>query len=270
MYTGGEHIMKVFFTTSGILLALSVALLLGSRTVQAEVFTGCVTPGGTVIHLRLGETPKEPCSHKQKLIHLNNDKHNEHTLYHHEATCTALENAGALEADLIAMGCPITPTIPPASYKLVQPPSSFYETAPHEYCGLKVEQRPQWGTGWHIVVYGSDDYSWDEADDPPVHSNNGGGYLAYTTQVYSGDESASPQGDCQAICNDDDKCVAARVTNRPDHAFEDCDVFHHSDTVGVPYNIFCGIFPSGENTIGSCQTSQRGSNTWYVKCEVTP
>lgn len=257
--------LAIPITLPSVILAL-IALLLTSSVAQADSYTGCVTPGGTVIHLRLGESPKEPCGHKMKLIHLNNDKHNRETLYNHLAVCTALENAGALAADLDAMGCPSDPVVPPAGHVLETPNFTFFNNAPYEWCGLKLEQRPQWGNTWHIAVYGSEDYSWDESVDPPVKTNNGGGYLAYTTQVYAGGQSADPIEDCRLICEGDDKCAAARVTNTL-RAFEDCDIFHHSDQVSVPYNIFCGIQP-GPNTFGSCEQSQTDNNHWFAKCPV--
>ena len=257
-------------TILGVILALFGLLLFGSSTTLADSYTGCVTPGGTVIHLALGDSPKEPCARNMKLIHLNNDKHNEDTLYNHLAVCTALGNAGAQQVDLDAMGCPKDPVVPDA-YVIGTPNFTFFNNEPHEFCGLKLEKRPQWGSLWHIVVYGSDDYSWDESDDPPVKTNNGGGYLAYTTKVYSGDVSANPFDDCRVICEGDDKCIAARVTNTPNNVFEDCDVFHHNDQAMVPYNIFCGIQPGGgTGTFGSCEQSQTDHNHWFTKCPVVP
>ena len=238
--------------------AMAVATFLIIGTAQADYYTGCVTPGGTIIHLAIGETPANACGHKQKLIHLNNDKNNDQTRYNHLAVCAALDNAGAFDTDLQALGCPIDPVVPGPTVvvELLTTPA-FFNDAPHERCGVKLEQNDKWGPGWHIAVYGIDDYT----------GADGGGYLASTSQVYSGG-GGDHVADCKAICEGDDKCVAARVTSTTNHLFEDCDVFHHSDTVDVPYNVFCGLQPGGGvGTIGSCEASQVISNKWFVRCE---
>ena len=65
-------ICKTFVAGSTALLAV---LFMATGMAQAEVsaWTGCVTPGGTIIHLTRGDTPAEPCQGKQALVHLRDE-----------------------------------------------------------------------------------------------------------------------------------------------------------------------------------------------------
>ncbi len=61
-----EAIMKMSIRT---IIVLSAVLLLGIGTAQAADYTGCVTPGGTIIHVGPGDTPLKPCNRNQEVIH---------------------------------------------------------------------------------------------------------------------------------------------------------------------------------------------------------
>jgi hypothetical protein len=66
--------MKLSVTT---IIVLSAALLLGITSLtKADVSTGCVTPGGTIIHLAPGDTPLKPCGPNQQVIHIDSSPSN--------------------------------------------------------------------------------------------------------------------------------------------------------------------------------------------------
>ena len=52
--------------------ALLAVLLMAAGTAQAETsaWTGCVDPGGTIIHLARGDNPLVPCKRKHRLEHV--------------------------------------------------------------------------------------------------------------------------------------------------------------------------------------------------------
>ena len=46
---------------------------------ETSAWTGCLTPGGTIIHVAQGDAPLKRCSRNQRLIHLRDEAAYQHT-----------------------------------------------------------------------------------------------------------------------------------------------------------------------------------------------
>lgn len=248
-------------STSFLIAALPV-LLAGTGIAQAATETGCMTRSGTFIRFQDGDSPQRACNpdRGEQVVHFENRHNNHETYYNLEAVCNALDNVGAADPDLAAIGCPITPIVPGTQVDVIRVgQGSPIRFPPYESCGMKFEQRPEWGGGWHVTVYGTDDYT----------GAGGGAYVARTLQF----DQLTADEDCKAVCTNDAKCVAARVDLRAvigtGPVFSECKIFHHSDSVTVPYNEFCGLRPVGPTTdpLTCEQNVIVGSNHWFYRCD---
>ena len=97
-------------------LALTAACLGTIGTAQAETsaWTGCVTPGGTIIHMAQGDAPLKDCSKNQRLVHLRDVAAYQHpeANYDQATVCEAFHSIGLVPIEILEdLGCPSTPTL---------------------------------------------------------------------------------------------------------------------------------------------------------------
>jgi hypothetical protein len=253
--------MKLSITT---VIILSVVLLLGHTTMSiAGQFTGCVTAGGTIINVAEGEEPLRPCRSNELLIHLEwNVKNPNLTQYNHIAVCNALESAGAHLDLLRAMGCPENPNTSNEPVLAIGAQSwiGLFTAPDYEWCGLKFERREDWGSLWHIAIYGTDDYT----------GASGGGYRAKTIQV-SQTADPGPAAICMEHCQNDPQCIAASIDRemlgaKSGRLTADCDIYYHIDNTTDPFNIWCGAGDTPfESNMFSCTTRFDAQYQWFVR-----
>jgi hypothetical protein len=259
------------------LLAASAGplLLSGTGTVQAAAaddYTGCLTPGGTLIHVAKGASPAKPCSKKQQVVHLDGRVAKQTYELHWKpaVVCEALRaldtgNGNAdIDSQLTALGCPSTAVTMPGT-KLVGPIDSLAfsftdaDGNPDALgCGiLKIEKRPEWGIGYHWVVDGG------ATQDP---QGPAGGYVAKEVVYNTVPDGA---GECATLCENDDKCIAATYPGglgsaSGGNAFRTCRTFHYSDNAGSQtWHDLCGFAESG---LGSCANNANLTvNQWWIR-----
>jgi hypothetical protein len=254
----------------GAFMVLAGALLLASVTsVQAAYdYTGClVVNGGTINSVAPGPSPLRPCrSPQEAVIHLDGriPKQTFDVHWNPLVVCDALrqldfgnDNAD-IDAQLLALGCPSAPDLPaPSAQPLVLVGLSglidvFGDNLDAYDCGiLKIEQRPEWGGGWHWVVDGGTTQS---------PEGTPGGVVRFHKRLLF--QTASE--DCEALCRGDDKCIAAYVDkalNRDHDIFWDCHTFHYNDNVGEPWHNLCGVTATGP--FGCTNTSN--AYTWWIR-----
>ena len=236
------------WTIRTILVLLAAFLLGGTQSAQAIDYTGCVTPGGTIVDLALGESPAKPCSNKESIIHLDDTNANQHVTAHFDlsALCKVLDDLTPPSADLEALGCPSDPlAVVDGTVQQVFTPSlsnpdgwdSFDEN--NETCEgmLKIaEDVDRWGEkNYHWQLTGEDMRGEDPSNPPP-----GGAYVARTHKILDGLDAPK---DCQKLCEDDEQCIAAFYNNPLDSNYteRDCRIFHYSDSNRITmWNEYCG------------------------------
>jgi hypothetical protein len=255
-----ETNMKLSIIT---IILLFAVLLVGTGTVQAETYTGCVTPGGTIVHLAVGESPLKPCKNYQRRIHLDNrDARQNHDVdYNHAKVCEAFWQVGVSPEIMEAMGCPDDPTAHAPGTVQDAYGISFDEN--DTVCGvLKIEKREEWGPFYHWVIDG-------RTGDPLPEK--GGGFVAAHTQVPI--RETGEEDECKNLCDQDPKCIAALhhpgdgTTQgvKSNAKIARCDIFHYSDSVTTGWNDVCGIYG-----IQACKDAMEALNQrWYVRCEDT-
>ena len=232
-------------------LALVAVLLFGVDAAQAETWTGCVTPGGTIVHLAPGESPARRCGPQEKVIHLDDRHANQNPVanYDHAKVCAALLNAGADVGILTSMGCPNLPTLPPSAAIMQKVSPQDWLNNANDVCGiLGVEQRPEWGVGYMWVVKGD---------------THGGGFVANHQKLANEDPQHPAQ--CQALCDTDLSCIAAQYNHVNPSPTGDCTTYHHSDTLLEPYHAFCGMSPG--TGFGGCGLALLSENRWWIKAD---
>ena len=231
---------------------------------SADDYTGCLTPGGTIIHVAEGASPLKPCSRKQTVIHLDGRVAKQtHALHWRPAAvCEALrklDTSGSIEEQLIQMGCPSTKVEKPIGTVVARVTAHDFSSIDingnpdARSCGiLTIENRDEWGGGYHYVVAGG---STGDPDGPP------GGYVASEVAMPLGDDGV---GDCEFLCKTDPNCIAATydiALGGPE--FRTCRTFHYSDHAGTqPWHSLCGFSESG---FGSCEQNLSSSTAWWIR-----
>lgn len=223
-----------------ITLAIPIALLLltTQTPVQADTWTGCVTPGGTLHRLAQGESPRTPgCQKKEGLIHLTDQpsKQSSQATYNHELMCMALAETAVSTGKLTALGCPKGTEPGPTGVALdVLNPNGTLE------CDL------------------------DPVSQAFYHLNIDGAMIGRQFQVANAEENNfRPDGECPTACNADDRCFMAWV----DRASEDlkhqssltCHLFYRNDNAHWQ---FYGGF-----TESQCASTVRVPNAFWQRDE---
>jgi hypothetical protein len=257
----------------GAFMILAGALLLASTTsVQAAYdYTGClVVDGGTINSVAPGPSPLRPCrAPREAIIHIDGriPKQTFDVHWNPLVVCDALrqldfgnDNAD-IDAQLLAMGCPSAPDLPaPSAQPLVRVglSTAFGDNLDALDCGiLKIENREDWGKGWHWVVDGGTTQS---PEGPP------GGVVQFHKRLVV---QTAPE-DCEALCRGDDKCIAAfmdKGLRSGNEVFWECHTFHYNDNVGEPWHNLCGATATGG--LGCTNTSN--VNDWWIRdCTAVP
>lgn len=239
-------------------MTLFVTAMLLTGTVQAELsaWTGCVTPGGTIIHLARGDQPAKRCQENQQLLHLRNEAafQNTDANYKQGASCKAFHELGLSATALENLGCPSTPTLTKPGIVSGQVHGSTLVANNFDVCGiLKVETSDTWTPSWHWVV--------------PK------GFIVanVTLPVVTGQ-----QENCRDLCVADDKCIAAYLDNTATTGghggnladFGLCRIFHYSDFSNSDWSHFCGYhqgFDTMTRITGCADKIDKIDDTWFVR-----
>jgi hypothetical protein len=222
-----------------------VWLLGGTVTVQAEVsaWTGCVTRGGSIIHLARGDHPKESCLGNQTLVHLRDEAafQNADANYKQGAICDAFHELTLSPAALAKLGCSSHPDLTrPGTVERVFGPSLVANN--FDVCGiLKAETSDTWAPSYQWVVPG--------------------GFVVSTTALPIEGPSADA---CKQLCVGDDKCVAAFLKAEHNYDTRVCRIFHYSDASG-DWNHFCGYSPGFENQFSCAERLDDIDDNWWVR-----
>ena len=229
-------------------LALTAACLGTIGTAQAEVsaWTGCVTPGGSIIHLARGDRPKKPCKGNQVLIHLRDEAafQNADANYKQGASCEAFRELKLSDKALGNLNCASTATLPRPG--IVTPVSGTALVSNNfNVCGiLKSETSESWKPSYQWIVPG--------------------GFVVSTTKHPIGHGSAKA---CEQVCEGDAKCIAANSHRDRSLDFRTCRTFHYSDTA-IDWNHLCGYVqgfdPTG-NHLGCADILGSGEDSWFVR-----
>jgi hypothetical protein len=266
---------RTIFTDRIILLSiLTMAgswLLVCTGAVQAASdFTGCVTPGGTIIAVAPGPSPLRPCEPNQTVIHIDGRVAKQAFDVHWNplVVCEALWQLGEQSTANIAdqledLGCPSHPDLPaPSGQPLVKvlPTFDFDEqNLDAKNCGiLKIEQRPEWGPSYHWVVDGG------TTQDP---EGSPGGVVFKEKLIYFEDA----DDDCYPLCESDDQCIAAQLhrglrktEGGSDILFWTCRTFHYNDNVDEPWHELCAW------SAGLCVNTTTEFTWWIRDCTQDP
>jgi len=111
-----------------------------------------------------------------------------------------------------------------------------------DVCGiLQVGENPEWGPSWHFIL---------------------DGFVADTKKFANLDE---PTDQCKALCEADDKCIAAYLDRPLGPDFAECLIFHFSDgSLKNPWNLTCGLQQGLE--FGGCAFNvNHGQAVWWVR-----
>lgn len=244
--------VRTVFTSAAI--ALFAVLFMASGTAQASTsaWTGCVTPGGTIVHLALGDAPSQPCSQNMGLVHLRDTAAYQHTEANYEQAkmCEALHSLGLDPTHLADLGCPSTPTLTrPGTVTRVH--SQDYRdnvTAGNgAVCGIfAIEQN---NTAFDFVVKG--------------------GFVDSTQPVpFIGGSEA-----CRVLCVGDDKCIAAFYSGQAGTVSAQtpnvgtCRVFHYSDQLNDDWGHYCGFTEDLTFPVPMCIGTLSGDpkTGWFVR-----
>lgn len=168
---------------------------------------------------------------------------------------------GASSSTLNALVCPdVGQVCGGGDMNQVGPQDALFGDPPNEAHGLRLEQRPEWGSEftWFLTVYGT-----TKAYD----GTEGAAFIAKKVLL---DPLESASDECQALCLADDQCVIARSIQAIKTGDQsECQLFYHSDTATEPYHVYCGNAPSGGFV--SCQQSQsRGDVRWHYRANFEP
>lgn len=241
-------------------LALFAVMLMGTDAVQANTWTGCVTPGGTIIHLAFGDSPAKPCGPRQDVIHLDSAVARQHNdaNYNHAKVCEAfrsLANTVPFDDILTQMGCPsVDPHLPAGTLRQITAPTMIDNN--YSVCdgAFKIEHKDEWGAGYHYAFYG----------DGPETDGKGGGFVAKSQKLYFD----GGQEECKLLCENDPECIGAYWNGGQinEGEFLLCETFHYSHKVEGPWNILCGWDPGYKNGFG-CGDELTSALRLWVKCE---
>lgn len=236
-------------------LALFAVLLMGTGAAQAESssWTGCVTRGGTIVHLAWGDTPAKPCSSNERLLHLRDEE----AIQTHQATfdqkhlCEAFHALNLSAPALEKLGCPSTPTLRVEGVVSTHLSAADFSRNNFDVCGiLQVKTDDQFSPWWYWNVKG--------------------GFVAQTTQlpVLVGDYRQV----CRSQCANDTKCIAAWLEWKDVHdEFATCRIFHHSDALaaaGNDWHHICGLSQDrGQNVaaFGCGDLAQSARAEWFIR-----
>lgn len=249
--------MKKLVPTT-IVVLFAVILLADTGPVQAfDSFTGCLTPGGTIIHMSPGDSPLKPCKRNETLIHLQeriNRTFDAH--YDHDKICEAFHELALSPAALADLGCPSTPTLTKEG-TLIRVSRDAMRGNNYNVCDiLTIDQNPDFGQGWFWIV--EEGFVAEKVTFP---------------QVPSGDT------DCLDKCNGDDKCIAANYYEpiiERDPKVEQatiigiCEIYHHSDSLKYSDAGFCGftrdaLLEGGNLPFDCTQNVATSDNWWWVR-----
>ena len=258
---------------AGFTLAATGLFVGGVGTAHAEDYTGCVTPGGTIIHLALGQSPAKPCKGKLHIIHLDDTNANQHVSaqINLPELCKVLHLLGASGTDYKELGCHSDPTLaPPGEVQLVRAPTllgggidSFDEN--NETCNgmLKIKN--------DAARWGAANYHW-ELTGENKRGQPGGAMVARTLKLLQDGTQGGINGVCATACKNDPQCIAAFLddhlsVNLDAGVERDCRIFHYSDSPQVNHwNEYCAS--AGE---AFCkQEIGTGAHQWYLRatCDV--
>jgi hypothetical protein len=227
-------------------MVIVVWLLGGTGTAQAEssAWTGCVTPGGTIIHMAQGDAPLEECAKNQQLVHLNDVAAFQHTEanYDQAKMCEAFHSLFLDPMILEDLGCPSTPTLtkPGTVTRLFSSDYRANEAAGNEnVCGI-FDIEPG-SSGFKYVVKS--------------------GFVASTAVI----PLAGGLAACGEKCAADDKCVAANfVKTTTNTTSGTCRTFYHSDSLSVDWSHYCG-FTIDKNFLSCLARIDTIESPWFVR-----
>jgi hypothetical protein len=226
-------------------LALTAACLGSIGTAQAEVsaWTGCVNNGGNIHSMAQGDQPLKPCNGNHTLIHLRDEAafQNTDANYKQGANCEAFHELGLSAPALDKIGCPTTPTLTKEG-TVTRVKGSDLIANNYNVCGiLKAETNPSWTPSYHWVVPG--------------------GFVASTSKTAL----SGGGGECELLCDSDDKCIAANFTaSGGTSQFGTCRVYHYSDNLDADWSHFCG-YDLGLDALGCAGRLNTFADKWFVR-----
>jgi hypothetical protein len=201
-------------------LAFALGALGLADTALAEAWTGCVTPGGTIIHMKQGDVPLKPCNKNQTVIHLTDEasKQNTNATYNHEVNCKALKSTGATATLLGELGCPVGTEQMPEG-----PMIRVTDVDPGPFTTVDCENDPSYSCiRVENAFVGRQFYVSNEGFD--LNRTNTSG--------------------CPTACQSDDRCFGAWLESAnaeiPKSPELVCHLYYRSDTLGAIENFCAG------------------------------
>ena len=230
-----------WFTFTAILL--TAVFLISGKPAQAADWTGCLTPGGTIIHVAKGKDPARPCVGQHRRVHFEDFQFNQHPEadYDQATICKAFHELLLSPELLEELGCHPEPTNVILGDLRTVPTcdilGGFCVWEPdYSLCGgaMKIEANAS-GTGYEWTLPGA------FIRKSFVHN-------------FVNDRQA-----CRDACETDSECLAAHQSVHAGASSATCLTFHKSDGIEEPYRKYCG--PSQL----LCSTSNE--ELWFLRCE---
>jgi hypothetical protein len=219
---------------------------------ESSAWTGCLDPGGTIIHMAPGASPLQRCARNQSLIHLRDVAAYQNTEANYDQVkfCEAFHSLSLAPSLLEDLGCPSTPTLtrPGTLVRLLNQGYLDNQILGNEYVcdifGIDPSSRlggSLAGSGFDFVVKN--------------------GFVASTSlhDFVGGGEA------CKAICESDDKCIAAWALSRDQNrsGAVTCRTFHYSDQIESDWGHYCGLAKNG--LAGCAHRLSTAGVHWYVR-----
>ena len=229
------------------IILLSAVLLVGTSIGHAgNDYTGCLTPGGTIIKVAPGKTPAKPCRENQTIIHLDGRVAQQTFDIHWNpaAVCEALRTLAIKtpEADintqLEGLGCPSVNVAVPEEKPLKQVFFPDFTNNDNDALGCGIMKlatnREEFGLGTYIFVDGG------STQDP---AGPEGGFVAKHKRYLFGPDAKTS---CELLCDSDEKCIGAFLNESAQDLLWNCYTFHYTDGVDIPWNRFAGFGVDGD------------------------
>jgi hypothetical protein len=241
--------MKLLPSSAALALTAVCAGIVGTAQAETSAWTGCITPGGTIIHMAQGDDPLKACAPNQQLVHLNDVAAFQHTEanYDQAKMCEAFHELMLSAPALEKLGCPSTPTLtkPGTVERIFGQDYRDNEAIGNEnVCGI-LGIEPASSYGFKYVL--------------------NDGFVASTEVI----PLAGGLAACGVKCAADAKCVAANfIKTKVNTSSGTCRTFHHSDALSVEWSNWCGLSKDGENgqPLSTCLANMdTTSSPWFVR-----
>ena len=269
--------MKRLITISTLMSFAVLLIVTGTANADGQCYTGCITKGGTIVHMAPGLAPLKPCSKNEKAIQVCGSKHrdvqNEEGKVEFTTFCKAFEKNGLDLPD----GCPDDGTGKFA-------PTNF-SAYPVKRVGVHPGQLDIFA-GTNGEPFNLCDLMIAAAPNPPAGELQlPGAYFFKRFEIVIQQRTGDPWDEleeaCRLKCENDDFCVAADLFYEGGQSGQgsqqyinrySCSIYHHSDALTSQFSESCGTSALDPTEFGVKQLcAEKASgvgtpvNIWFVR-----